>query len=56
MRAETKIIPPKISAPLSPGIFAGIVLGATAFGVGATVFFFNPSRHGFYPVCTFHAC
>jgi hypothetical protein len=24
-------------------------------GVGAVVFFFNPSTHGFYPVCMFHA-
>jgi hypothetical protein len=55
MRAETKIIPQKNSAPLSPGIFAGVVLGATAIGVGATVFFFNPSTHGFYPVCMFHS-
>ena len=55
MRAESKIIPQKNSAPLSPGIFAGIVLGATAVGAGAMVFFFNPSTHGFYPVCMFHA-
>ncbi len=55
MRAEIKTIPQKNSATLSPGIFAGIVLGATAIGVGATVFFFNPGTHGFYPVCLFHA-
>jgi hypothetical protein len=55
MRAETKTVPQKNSAPLSPGIFAGVVLGATAIGVGAMVFFFNPSTHGFYPVCVFHA-
>jgi Protein of unknown function (DUF2752) len=55
MHTGSKNIPPKISAPLSPGIFAGIVLGATAIGAGAVVFFFNPSTHGFYPVCTFHA-
>ena len=55
MRAESKIIPQKKSATLSPGIFAGVVLGATAIGVGAMVFFFNPSTHGFYPVCLFHS-
>jgi Protein of unknown function (DUF2752) len=55
MHTGSKNIPPKISAPLSPGIFAGIVLGATAIGAGAVVFFFNPSTHGFYPVCAFHA-
>jgi len=31
------------------------MLGATAIGVAATVFFFNPSTHGFYPVCLFHS-
>jgi Protein of unknown function (DUF2752) len=55
MDAESKIIPQKNSTPLSPGIFAGVVLGAAAIGVGATVFFFNPSTHGFYPVCMFHS-
>jgi hypothetical protein len=55
MRAESKIIPQKNSASLSPGIFAGIVLGATAIGVGAMIFFFNPSTHGFYPTCMFHS-
>jgi Protein of unknown function (DUF2752) len=55
MHIGSKNIPPKISVPLSPGIFAGIALGATAIGAGAVVFFFNPSTHGFYPVCAFHA-
>ena len=55
MHAESKIIPQKNPAPLSPGIFAGVVLAAAAIGVGATVFFFNPSTHGFYPVCMFHS-
>ncbi|HEX3857768.1 MAG TPA: DUF2752 domain-containing protein [Verrucomicrobiae bacterium] len=55
MRAESKIIPKKNSAPLSPGIFAGVTLGATTIGIGAMVFFFNPSTHGFYPTCIFHS-
>jgi hypothetical protein len=54
MHAELKFIPQKKSAPQSPVIFAGIVLAATAIGVGAMVFFFNPSTHGFYPICLFH--
>lgn len=54
MRAEPQPIPPKLPASLSPGLFSGIVLGATAVGVGAVVFFFNPSTHGFYPACLFH--
>jgi hypothetical protein len=54
MNAGMNAVPPKISAPPSPTTFAGIVLTATALGVGALVFFFNPATHGFYPVCTFH--
>ena len=54
MRAESQPVPPKISAPPSLTAFAAIVLGATALGAGAVVFFFNPSTHGFYPVCLFH--
>ena len=54
MRAESQPVPPKISAPPSLTVFAAIVLGATALGAGAVVFFFNPSTHGFYPVCLFH--
>ena len=40
---------------MSAGIFAAVLLGATAVGAGAMVFFFNPSTHSFYPVCLFHA-
>jgi hypothetical protein len=54
MRADSQPVPPKISAPPSLTAFAVIVLGATALGAGAVVFFFNPSTHGFYPVCLFH--
>jgi hypothetical protein len=46
--------PPKVSPPLSPIRFAGIFLAIPALAVGATVFFFNPATHGFYPVCAFH--
>jgi len=54
MNAESQPAPPKINAPSPLGWFAGIVLGATAIGAGAVVFFFNPSTHGFYPSCLFH--
>lgn len=55
MPAESKLIPQKMSAPLSPGIFVVVVLAATAMGAGAMVFLFNPATHPFYPVCLFHA-
>jgi len=31
-----------------------IVLAVTVLVIVATVFFFNPQTHGFYPVCQFH--
>src|SRR5271169_6627102 len=54
MRAESQPVPLKISAPPSLTAFAVIMLGAAAIGVGAVVYFFNPTQHGFYPVCLFH--
>ncbi len=55
--AKTQAVPPKIknAAPASLAIFAVVVLGAAILGAGAMIFFFNPSTHGFYPVCLFHA-
>ena len=44
--------PPKISSGNTR--FAVLLLGVTAAGIAATVFFFNPSAHQFYPVCQFH--
>ena len=52
--AQSQTVPPKISTPPSLKFFAGAVLGAAALGVGAVLYFFNPSTHGFYPVCAFH--
>ena len=55
MHAEPHSIPQKTSAPPSLPVFAAMLLGATALGVGAIVFFFDPGTHAFYPVCLFHA-
>jgi hypothetical protein len=54
MSAESQLVPPKIAAPPSLAFFAGAVVAATVLGSGAVLFFFNPSTHGFYPVCLFH--
>jgi hypothetical protein len=56
MRPEPPAVPPKIkmAAPPALGLFAGVMLGMTAIGAVAVVFFFNPSTNGFYPVCLFH--
>ncbi|MGB7769033.1 MAG: DUF2752 domain-containing protein [Verrucomicrobiia bacterium] len=34
--------------------FAVTVSGMAMVGAGAVLYFFNPSTHGFYPVCEFH--
>ena len=31
-----------------------VVASMTILGTGAVLYFFNPSTHGFYPVCEFH--
>jgi hypothetical protein len=54
MPAESQPVPPKIRAAPPLALFAGVVLGMAALGACAVVFFFNPSTHGFYPVCMFH--
>lgn len=52
--AQTQAVPPKIPTLSSLKFFTGAVLGAAALGAGAVLYCFNPSTHGFYPVCEFH--
>ncbi|HLX95136.1 MAG TPA: DUF2752 domain-containing protein [Verrucomicrobiae bacterium] len=52
--AESQTVPPKIPAPPSLTMFVVVVAGVTMAGAGAVLYFFNPSTHGFYPVCEFH--
>ena len=54
MRTESQPVPPKLAAPPSLAFFAGAVLAVAVLGSGAVLFFFDPTRHGFYPVCLFH--
>lgn len=55
MTAPPQSIPPKIRArPAPAGLFIAAALGLAVLGGCAVVFFFNPSTHGFYPVCVFH--
>ncbi len=54
MPAESKSEPPIIRTAPPLALLAGIVLVVTALGAGAVLFFFNPSTHGFYPICLFH--
>jgi hypothetical protein len=55
MRAESQSAPPKIAAPQSLAFFAVVVLVVVALGSGAVLFFFDPAKHGFYPICLFHS-
>ena len=55
MAALSQSVPPRIRTKTVPlGVFAGGVLGLAILSACAVVFFFNPSTHGFYPICLFH--
>jgi len=54
MRSPSSAVPPKIAASRPLAFFVGTVIVAAVLGSGAVLFFFNPSTHGFYPVCLFH--
>lgn len=53
-RVEPQAIPPKIATAPSLPMFVVVVAGMAILGAGAVLYFFNPSTHGFYPVCEFH--
>src|SRR5208283_3757615 len=55
MRAESQSAPPKIAAPQSLAFFTVVVPVLAALGSGAVLFFFDPAKHGFYPICLFHS-
>ena len=55
MRAEPQSAPPKIAASPSLAFFTVVVLLVAALGSGAVLFFFDPAKHGFYPICLFHS-
>jgi hypothetical protein len=52
--AATTAIPPKIRTQPSLIFFAATVFAAVIVGASAVVFFFDPTKSNFYPVCTFH--
>ena len=55
MAAESQSVPPKIAAPPSFAFFTVVVLVVAVLGSGAVLFFFDPAKHGFYPICLFHS-
>jgi|SRR5580658_9420096 hypothetical protein len=48
-------IPPKIQARPSLGLFAAVTFGFAGMAAAAVLFFFDPTKNNFYPVCQFHA-
>ena len=52
--APSQSIPPKIQAQPSLGLFAMVTLGFAGIAAAAVLFFFNPTKSHFYPVCQFH--
>lgn len=48
-------IPPKIQRRPSLRAFAIATVVFAAIAGAAVLFFFNPAKYGFYPVCQFHA-
>jgi hypothetical protein len=55
MPAPTQSIPPRLAARPSLGFFAVAILGFAAMAGGAVLFFFDPTKNNFYPICQFHA-
>ena len=53
-RTETSSIPPKITPPPAPAGIIGVVTGLGILAACVVLYFFNPSKYGFYPVCEFH--
>jgi hypothetical protein len=48
-------VPPKIaSSAVDNRRWVLLLLAAAALALGATVYFFNPATHPFYPICQFH--
>ena len=47
-------IPPKLQRRPSLGVFAAVTLAFAGIAGAAVLFFFDPSKNGFYPVCQFH--
>lgn len=54
MDAQRQPAPPKITARLSLGLFAGVTLAFAVISGAAVLFFFDPTKNNFYPICQFH--
>ena len=51
---QSQPVPPKIQQRPSPALFATATLVFAGIGAAAILFFFDPTKNHFYPVCQFH--
>src|SRR5215469_5393002 len=54
MDARPQHAPPKIATRPSLGLFAIVMLAFAIVSGAAVLFFFDPTKNNFYPVCQFH--
>jgi hypothetical protein len=54
MNAGPQNAPPKIATRPSLGLFAVVTLAFAFISGAAVLFFFDPTKNNFYPVCQFH--
>ena len=54
MDAQPQPVPPKITVRPSLGLFVALTLVFAGISGAAILFFFDPAKSGFYPVCQFH--
>lgn len=54
MPATSQSIPPKIHSRPSLALFLAPVLLFSGIAGASILFFFDPTKHSFYPVCQFH--
>jgi magnesium-transporting ATPase (P-type) len=54
MDAQPQSVPPKLAPRLSPGVFAVATLVFAVISGAAVLFFFDPTKNHFYPVCQFY--
>lgn len=54
MTASPQPIPPKIQSQPSLWVFVVVMLGFIGLVATSVLFFFDPTKYGFYPICQFH--
>jgi hypothetical protein len=54
MPASSQPVPPKIRVRPSPGLFLAGIFGFAGIVAAGILFFFDPAKNNFYPVCQFH--